>query len=267
MQRRAAALYGAFFLVLAVGSYGMIAAASAPTLSVEDPDHRLSDGGQLTVDDRTYDVAVDGGEATLSWTDTNAVYTETWADGDDVTLGGTNYSVAIPGDADPPVAELTEARPLPEDVETTEVNGTEYVVLDGDDDTRELVAVDAYLDETYGEAETRTLEASESVDYRGNLTTVTTITNESVVLEWRAPRTNTVDVAEGDVVDLNGVEFAAHFPDGGTLVLDRDVEAYERQLDVQATHHERTNGLWGVSILSSLAVVLLFAFAYLPSRY
>lgn len=265
MQRRAAALYGAFFLVLAVGSYGMIATASAPTISVDDPDHRLSDGGQLAVQDRTYDVTLDDSEATLSWTDPAADYSETWADGDQVTVDGTNFTVAV--SSDPPTVELTEVRPLPDDVETTEVNGTEYVVLEGENDTRELVPVDTYLDETYGEAETRTIELSEAVDYQGNRTTLRSVANESATLTWRAPRTNTVEAEEGEVVDLNGVEYVAHFPDNDTLVLDGDVEAYERQVEIQNTYDERINGLWGVSILSSLAVVLLLAFAYLPSRY
>lgn len=267
MQRRAAALYGAFFLVLAVGSYGMIAAASAPSITFADPDHRLSDGGQFTVDDRTYTVTIDDGEATLDWTDPEGVYTETWEGGDEVLVGETNYTVSIPDGADPPVVELTERRPLPEGVETTEINDTEYVVLEGDGDTRELVPLDTYLDEQYGPAETRTLEVSDGIDYRGNQTTVSEVTNESATLEWRAPQTQTLGAAEGDVLDLNGVEFVAHFPDAETLLLDRDVSGYERQVGVQESFNQRVNGLWGISILSSVALVVLFAFAYLPSRY
>ncbi|MFB6354713.1 MAG: hypothetical protein ABEJ92_11595 [Halobacteriales archaeon] len=266
MQRRAAALYGAFFLVLALGSYGMIAAASAPTVSVANPDHRLAGGDQLTVEGRTYNVSVDGESATLTWTNPSADYTTTWEDGSDVEVGGTNYTVSIPDSPDPQLVELTEIRTLPADVQTTEVNGTEYVVVERDG-TRQLVRVSDYLNETAGPAATRSLTEREAFDYRGNLTTVRTVENESATLGWRAPRAVSVEVSEGDVVTLNGVEFVAHFPDAGGLVLDRDIQAYEHQVEVVDTYEERVNGLWGVSILSGLAVVFLLGLAYLPSRY
>jgi hypothetical protein len=76
-----------------------------------------------------------------------------------------------------------------------------------------------------------------------------------------------VDASEVDRVTLNGREYIAHFPNNRTLELSSDVQAYERQVEIRDTYDERINGLWGVSILSSLAVVLLLAFAYLPSRY
>lgn len=269
MQRRAAALYGAFFLLIAVGSYGMIAAASPPTLSVENPDHRLADGGQVSVDGRTYDVSIDAEstEASLSWTDPDAEYSQTWEAGAEVSFQGTDYTVSIPDETDPSSLQLTEVRPLPEDVQTTTVNDTEFVVIEQDDGTRELIPVDEYLDQTQGEAETRTLLEGRTYDYRGNQTTLQAVDNASATLAWTAPRTNTQAVGEGDVVALNGVEFVAHFPDAQTLVLDRDVEAYERQLEVQDKFDERVNGLWGVTILSGMAVVLLLGLSYLPSRY
>lgn len=267
MQRRAAALYAAFFLVLAAGSYGMLATASAPTVSVDNPDHQLTAGSELTVDGRTYGVDVEAGEATLSWTEPDATYTTTWAAGDEVTLENTTFIVSVPEDTDPRVVELTEDRPLPDDAETTEVNGTEYVVVDGEGEGRELVPVDAYLDDLHGPAETRTLEASQSIDYDGNLTTVSSIEGDAATLEWMAPRTNTIDAAEGDVLELNGIEYVAHFPDDTTLILDEDVEGYEQQLAVQDKYDERVNGLWGVSILSVLGVVILLGLSYLPSRY
>ena len=267
MQRRAAALYAAFFLVLSLASYGMIATASPPTVSVDDPDHRVASGGEFQLAGRTYGVSVDAeaGSATISWVNRSAVHTATWEADATVALGGTNFSVATEPDASPARVVLTEVRPLG-DVTTTELDGTEYVVL-GEGETRELVPVDAYLDDRYGPAETRTITVGEVVRYEGNRTRLATVDESSATLRWTAPATRSASVAEGETVTLARRTFVAHFPDDRTLVLDRDLEAYEDELAVQDTYDERINGLWGVSILSALAVVVLLAFAYLPSRY
>lgn len=268
MQRRAASIYGAIFLVVALAAYGMIAAASPPAISVTNPDHRLANNSEFEVAGQSYAVTVDSESvsATLTWTNRSARHTATWEAGSTVTVDGTNYTVETAPDASPPRVDLTEARPLGEDVTTTTVDDTEYVVL-GTGQNRTLVPAAVYLDDRYGPAATLTLAAGDEFGYLGNATTLTSVGNESATLAWTAPQTNTEDVSEGDVVTLNGRTFVAHFPNARTLVLDRDVEAYERQLAVRDTYDERINGLWGVTILSGLTVVGLLALSYLPSRY
>jgi len=267
MQRRAAAIYGAFFLVVALAAYGMIAAASAPAVSVENPDYRVSEGGEFTVAGQSYDVEASGGSATLNWTDPETEYEATWEEGDDVAFQGTNYTVTIPDAAPPEEVQLTEVRPLPEDVETTELNETEYAVLEQEDGTRELVRLEQYLTDLHGPAETRSLELGESYRYRGNQTTVESVTNDSATLAWTAPGTKEERLSEGDRIDLGGQTYVAHFPSPSTLVLDSDLEAYEAELEVIDTYDERMNGLWAVTILSALAAVVLLGLSYLPSRY
>lgn len=266
MQRRAAALYAAFFLVVALGSYGVTAVASQPSISIDDPDHTVTNGSQLTVGDRTYDATVEGGSATLTWTNQSATHTATWENESTVALGGTNFTAVMAAQANPPQVQLTEEQPLGENVTTTEVNGTQYVVL-GEGPNRQLVAVDEYRRQQFGPPETRTFAVGDSVQYQGNSTTVVEVTNESATLEWTAPRTESVDAAEGEVVTLADGEYVAHFRDGQTLVLDRNVQAYQDQVAVQERYQERMNGLWGVTVLSALTVVGLLALAYLPSRY
>ena len=146
---------------------------------------------------------------------------------------------------------------------TTTVDGTDYVVLPN----RTLVPVNDYRDRAYGPAETRTLAAGDTFDYRGNATTVATVTDGAATLEWTAPAARSEEVSEGDTVDLAGDTYVAHFSNPRTLVLDSDLEAYEAELAVQDTYDERINGLWGVSLLSTIAVVLLLGLSYLPSRY
>ena len=269
MQRRAAAIWGAFFLVVALGSYATIGAASAPSVSVGDADVTVADGGSFTLDGRTYAASLNAQSerATLSWTVPEAAYSASWAEDDTVTFQGTNYSVAIPDADDPQVVELTEVRTLPGDVQTTEVDGTEYVVLDGEGDSRELVPVEAYLNETQGPAEVRTLREGRTYDVRGNRTTLAAVENDSATLEWTAPATESVSGSPGDVVTLGGEEYVVHLTAAGSLQLDRDVGAYERQLEAVDTYHERILGLWYVVVLAGLSAGSLLALAYLPSRY
>ncbi len=266
MQRRAAAVYGVFFLVIAIGSAAMIGAASAPA-AVSDPDHRLSNGDEVTIAGQSYAVTVEEGGATLEWHNESARYTETWENGSDVSFQGTNYTVSIPNASDPLQLTLEEVQTLPEDTETTTVNDTEYVVVERDDGARELVPTGEYLVQTQGEPERRELVEGQAYDYRGNQTTLEAVDNESATLAWTAPRDESMDLAEGDVVELGDREFVASFPEAGMLVLDRDVGAYERQQGVIATYHQRINGLWGVSILAGLSAVVLLGLSYLPSRY
>jgi hypothetical protein len=152
-------------------------------------------------------------------------------------------------------------------VETTELNETEYAVLEQEDGTRELVPLEQYLTDLHGPAETRSLELGESYRYRGNQTTVESVTNDSATLAWTAPGTKEERLSEGDRIDLGGQTYVAHFRSPSTLVLASDLEAYEAELEVIDTYDERMNGLWGVTILSALAAVVLLGLSYLPSRY
>jgi hypothetical protein len=261
-----AAVYAAFFLVVALGAYGMIAAASAPAI-VENPDHRLSNGSEITVNGVTFGVEVSAASGTFVWTDPDTEYETSWEEDDNISFQDTNYTVSIPDAAEPQLIELTEVRPVPDDIETTELNGTEYAVLESDNGTQELVPLDRYLTERYGPAETRTLERGETYDYRGNQSTVETVSNDSATLVWTAPGSKEERVSEGDRIELDGQTYVAHFPSPATLLLDSDLEAYDRGLEVIDTYEERINGLWGVSILSGLAALLLLGLSYLPSRY
>jgi len=91
------------------------------------------------------------------------------------------------------------------------------------------------------------------------------VTSTGVVVEWTAPRTNAVEVAEGENVTLNGQQFVVHF-EGDSVVLSTQVEKYQRDLARQDYFHERQNGLWGVTLLSGIAAVFIVGLAYLPVR-
>lgn len=288
MQRRAAAIYVAFFIVLGAASYSVIATATAPTIGFENPDHRLSEDDQFSVDDRQYTVSAisaevsegggghGGGGATvtrsgeLTWTDDSARYTQTWDHNATVTYQDETYRVIVE-DADDPasfqlVEEVNRTAILQEDGsvedETVTVNGTEYVVreLDGD---RTLIPASEYFPTP---ASTQYQEGG-TLQYQGNATTVDDVTGDGVTLAWNAPKTSTVEVSNEANVTLNGQQYFAYFPDNSTMVLESDYGVYQEQTEEIDTYHQHVNGLWGVSIVSFTTAILLLGMAYMPSRY
>lgn len=266
MQRRAAALYAAFFIIIAAGSYAMIGVAQEPAITVDNPAHTLTTGDDVTVNGRTYSVRVSGGEAELTWVDEDAPQSESWEVDSTVTVGGTDFTVTTDKDATPPTVRLTEERSLGENVSTVDREGQTYVIVEQDEQDV-LVPRDEYLDQQYGPAKWIEYEQGDSLEYQNNTVTVASVTNTSVTLEWTAPVENTVTAGEGDNVTLNGQQFVAHFPDERTLELSSDIAAYQHELEVVDSFEERVNGLWGVSILSALAAIALLGLAYMPSRY
>lgn len=357
MQRRAAAIYAAFFILVAAGSYAVIGVAQQPTVTVDDPDHSAAAGDQLTLDGRTYTVGeIQSGtnegnslrSTELTWVNQSAQYSAevannstvppddvqwedqtaresaTFENGSTVTVGGTDYQVVIAGGESPSeftldagdsnqtyavgdsltyqgnqanVTQITSSQvtvvwgepyrvlaesgddpasftfrqefnvskrlaedPAVENETITRADGNRYVVYRDNGSTQPL-------QEYLPEPETRQFSEGDRLQYRNNETTVANVSNESVILEWTAPRTNTVSLEEGGTTTLGGTEYVAHFPDNSTLELTSDLEGYNRETAAVATYHERMNGFWGISILSGLAAILLLAAAYLPSRY
>lgn len=291
MQRRAAALYAAFFIVIAAGAYGMFGVAQEPGISLQNPDHTLSQGQEITVNGLTYTAnAVEGGQAELAWTNMSARFTETLdasrvefsddaptdeqarliaANGDvpTATIDGSDFRVVVKATGgEPTTFALVEAFVIPDNVTTQTVDNRTYVVVQ-EPGGPSLVSLAAWIQNNLGEPATRSYTTGDSLQYQNATTTVEAVSNESVTLRWTGARENTVSIEEGDTVTLNGREFVAHFPDPGTLELSRNIRAYERQVEVQESYDERINGLWGVSLLSGFAAILLLGAAYLPSRY
>jgi hypothetical protein len=286
MQRRAAAIYVAFFVVLGAASYSVIATATAPTVEFDNPDHRLAQGDEFSVQDRQYTVTTisaetsgggsHGGAASvtrsgeLSWTNESSRYTATWDHNSTITYDGENYRVLVE-DADDPTAftlqeELNRSAILQDDPDVRDelvtVNGTEFVVRERGDN-RTLVPASDYFPTPattqYGEGD--------GLQYQGNASTVADVSGSGATLAWTAPRTNTVSVGDRANVTLNDQQYLAFFPDNSTLVLESDYGVYRQQTAEIDTYHDHVNGLWGVSIVSFATAILLLGMAYMPSRY
>jgi len=180
---------------------------------------------------------------------------------------GDNYRVLVADESDPTSFRMVQqfnasarlaADPAVENETITRADGREYVVFTDNGSTRPL---EEYLpDPDVGQ-----LEEGDTMTVARNETTVANVTSTGVVVEWTAPRTNAVEIAEGENVTLNGQQFVVHF-EGDSVVLSPQVEQYQRDLARQDYFHERQNGLWGVTLLSGIAAVFIVGLAYLPVR-
>lgn len=284
MQRRAAAAYFAFFLVVSVAAYAYIGVAESQRPEVTLEGEALENDSTLTVDGTTYTVSnihLSGGgghgggggsmAADLSWTNDSSRYTATVEADSTTTVDGTPYVVTV--DNESGTATLTEEQNVTQLlIEDPEVenslatqNGTEYVVYREDDS---LQPVSEWLPEP----ETRTYSVGDSFAYQTGdgtqETTVASVTESVMTVEWFAPEDKTMELSEGGNVTLQGQQYFAHFPDEESvkLVSTDQYGTYQATLDDQDYFHERKNGLWGVSILSGVAAVLMLGMAYLPNR-
>lgn len=267
MQRRAAAVSVAVFLLIAAGSFALIGAAQQPDIEVEAT-HELSNGSTFEVNGTQYDVTVSGGSANITWTNESERFTATLENGSNITYQSGSYTVRIERAQNPSAFALVEvlntSQILQDDPEVynqiyTDENGTEYVRYRSNDSLQPL---EAYLPSP----NRAQFSEGEEFPYQNNSTTIGAVDNESVILEWRSAAVKSVQPSEGENVTLSGEKFLAHY-EGDTLVLSKNFEGYQAELDAQDYFQERMNGLWGVIILSTLAAVLLAMLAYMPSRY
>ncbi|WP_436930143.1 hypothetical protein [Halosimplex halobium] len=196
MQRRAAAIYFVFFLVLGAGAYGLIQTTEAPTISLEG-DTAYSAGDEVTFGDRTWEVAqADTGSGELAWVNESAVVTTTIDNDTEVPVTDVRWD-----DQSARMEQVFEAG------STVQYNGSEYEVAVNESAGSFTLALasDASVNESYGVGDT--------VTYRGNEATVTSVTGEAATIVWGGPYLLVVQ-AEG-VAD----------PTEATFVEQRDIGA------------------------------------------
>jgi hypothetical protein len=283
MQRRAAAAYFLFFLVVSVAAYAYIGVAESqrPEVQLEGPeltnDSTFSSGGQTYTVSNIHQTGGDGHggggsiAADLSWTNDSAQYTAEIASGSTTTLDNTTYNVTIENSTG--VLTLTAQQNvtalLQNDSDVYDSlatrDGERFVVYRANNSTRPL-------QEWLPEPEMRTYTTGDQYMYPAEggtqATTITNVTNSSATVEWTAPRQRTVELSEGGNVTLEDGQYFTHFTNQSAVqVASIDQYAqYRATLTDQDYFHERKNGLWGISILSGIASVLMLGMAYLPNR-
>ena len=269
MQRRAAGIYVAVFLVIAAGAYTYIGVAEEPTIEVNNPDYTLQQTGQkFTVDDRQYNVtSVGDGSATVAWTNESARFTAALENNATIQRQNVTFRVVVENATDPSQATLREVQNLSENTPTVSQGGQTYVVTGNESGNRTLVPVDEYKLQQFGEPQTQTIREDTEFQYQGNATTIGNITAEAVPLQWTGEQTTSVSFDDGATGELgpNDKEFIAHAANGNVL-LSSDIEGYNAQEEEIAHFNERIAGLWGVAILSALAAILLIMLALMPVK-
>ena len=285
MQRRAAAAYFLFFLVVSVAAYAYIGVAESQRPEVDLDGQALTNDSTFTSGGQTYTVSnvhMSGGggghgggggamAADLSWTNNSSQYTATIEAGSTTTLDNTTYNVSVDDATSTLVltAEQNVTQLLQEDSAVYDSlatrEGERFVVYRANNSTQSL-------QEWLPEPETVTYTTGDQYPYQAEggtqTTTLTNVTGSSATVEWTAPRQRTVELSEGGNVTLEDDRYFTHFPDHSTvqIVSVDQYSQYQETLAGQTYFHERKNGLWGISILSGIASVLMLGMAYLPNR-
>jgi len=289
MQRRWAAIYFVFFVVLAASSYSVVAMADPPPVDVDGD--RYGEGSTFTRGGVEYDLSAiarqssGGGDhgggggsalvANVSFVDPEVDKSETFEAGSPVEFEGTEYNVSIENESSGLVLAFVEEFDVESILEADDAVANTTVTSEGREFVRyrandTLVPLEEYLPEP----DVRRYQQGDTIqwfDDDGAANTmydapVTTVTESSATIEWTAPEDREVDLQEGANVTLVDGQYLVHFPSDGVLVLSQDYETYQEQQQLQSDFHERENGFWGIIYISGLAAVLVLGMAYMPVR-
>jgi hypothetical protein len=279
MQRRAAAIYFVFFLVIGSGMYGYITVVDAqrPQISIEGEAYGANDtfqkGGQsYTVSTISEEEASGEGGTVITgeitWTNESAVSTATLANGTNATYQDQTWQVVIENSSGVSaftlrgyinVTDVLVEDPDVEDQPATQ-GGQKYVVW-ADNGT-----LGPTLAEYLPEPETTTISEGDTFPYEGNDATVSDVSPSEVTLSWTAPTDNTIELEEGANVTLGGETHLVHFKSASEVQLTRNFQAYKSDLDRIDYFEERKKGLWGVTLLSFMTAIVLLGAAYMPIK-
>lgn len=283
MQRRAAAVYFALFVVLGAGAYTfMQVGMSQPAIELDAPTYgqgdELSAGGQSYTISSIEASAGSGGEVTrvanVTYQNESFRATDSADNGSTVTLDGEEYQVSVAsGDnassfsfvEQQNVSAILASDPAVEN-ETAERGDETYVFYENG--SRALLS--DYLPEP---AVQGPYSAGDQLEWPtdGGTTTarIDSVSASSVAVSWDAPQRQGIEMEEGANATLGGTQHLAHFPDNSTVQIgptDQYWDAYQGELEAQSYYQERRNGFWGIVLLSFVGAVLLLAAAYLPTK-
>ena len=286
MQRRVAAIYFVFFLVMGASAYSVIAVAESP--SVEVPGDTYSQGDSFTVSGQQYTVTEakleessgggghggGGGPSyagVLSYTNQSFQFTATLANNSTVTYQNDTYQVLVDNSSNSftlrqsfNVSSILKSDPAVYNTTAT-IEGERYVTYRANGTNR-------LLSEYLPEPQTHQFSTGDTMQYQGNETTVASVSASEATLEWTGTKQQSVELTEGANVTLAGTQYFPHFSgENGNVEItiaqsQQAYPTYQDELARQDYFHERVNGLWGVVILAGLAAALIVMFAMMPVK-
>ena len=272
MQRRAAAVYFAFFLAIAAGSVGYITVVDAQRPEIDVQGQEISDGDTPRIGDRVYVASVSEGSGELAWTNQSARASASLENNSTTAYNNQSWTVVIENRTDVSEFTLREqfnvsailAADSAVENETVTYQGERQVVYRENESLEPLAE---YLPEpetqTFAEGDTfpYVTEEDEQVD-----ATAANVTTSAVELTWETSQENTISLSEGGNVTIDDTQYIVHFPDNSTAILSQDVDGYLEDRARQDYFSERKSGIWGVFIVSFLSAIVLLGAAYLPVK-
>lgn len=280
MQRRAVAVYVAIFLLLGTASYGLIATAETPGITIENPEYSLQESETISIDGTSYTASTidteqeegshGGGSHTvfvgeLTSTEVQA-QSDTWATDDVVELGERKWRVTVTDGSLRLVERQDRKNILQTDPtvrnETQQIDEQRYVVRPTEDGDPTLINATEYFD-----PEERIFAAGDTLEYRGADATVEEIGDDSGTVVWREAVEETHELNHESNMTIGSQEFFVYYPNGDQVYLTTDYASYDRQLQRIGTFNQRVDGLWRVFVLCLVSSGLMTAMAFLPSRY
>lgn len=251
----------------------------------------FEDGSTIQFNGSEYRVSVNGTAATLTLTDAgDANVSESFELEDDLEyLGNETTLISVTADAatvawgGPYVVDINNES-VANPTNATLVEARDYEALAAEDPAlyNETLTQDGVLKVTYrandtnvpveeyfGAPERHLIAENGTLQYNGNETTVTEITNESVAVAWTGAQTNSIELAEGENFTAGGTQYFSHFPDNTSVQVfetGQRYDEYNSQREEISSYESRKLGLWGIAEISALAAIILLMAAYLPVR-
>lgn len=287
MQRRWAAIYAAFFVIMAAGAYSVIALADQPDIQIDGPTY--GNNSNFSVGGQEYQVRGLGTQqsggggggghgggggggpsftGSLVWTNTSWQFQAELQNNSTVAYRGGQYRVLIPNTSNPKQFTLNQKFNVSQRLQNdpavynkpVTIEDKRHVVYRANNSTRPLKQ---YLPAPQSE----TVSEGDQFQYKGNQTTVDNVSTDTVVLVWTGSKTIKESLKEGKNITLaDGNQYVVHFKSAQKVQISPNVAAYQNELRLQHAFGERMSGFWMVVYISSLAAILIVGLAYLPVR-
>jgi hypothetical protein len=327
MQRRAAAIYVVFFVLVAATAFSLTTVAQEPSVSVAGQNY--SQGDTLSAGGMEWTVNVNDGEGNVSRVNESARFTTSIANNSSLLFANGEYRPAPNGSgggagtgtgSPSPSATGTPGSPgtslatgetasndsatrfrvvIPNatagnasggnasggnatnvssftlrqefmtsqrlrqdssvaDVALTGENGTQYV--------RYRNGSTQPLDEYLPTPEIRNVSVGDSFPYMNNSSSVASVNTSGATLAWEGKLTRSTELKGGENVTIGETTYVAQFPTNSTVTLSQNVSGYQAEQAAVDEFNDRILGLWGVTIISLFAAILIVALAYMPVR-
>lgn len=265
MQRRWAAIYLAFFLVMAGSAYSVMAVAEEPAMDIEGDTYQAGDS--FEVNGTTYTVSeIADGEGTVEYNTTQGQQTA-FENNSVVEYQGDEYNVTIESAEEPDSFTLTQEFDVEAILQNdSQVDNQTYEREDGTQFVRYENGTTQTVDEYLPEPNREQFSVGDSIEHANTTKTVDSVSASEAVLTWEEETTASVSFEEGDVVEIGGTQYVTTFPDNETVLLSEDTEGYEQVVENREHFDQRISGLNYVMIFSLAAAFILAAAAFMPRR-